>query len=174
MGVAIEALPEAVGVLFDGDAATAFASDALLAWWDGSGDERAARSMAHGRAEIRRVLRCPARPDLLAAVHDGRDCFVEGRLANGGTFVASLQLDGAGLIRRLLSFHCDEHVPRPAGPAQSEAPPGAARAILERYFAHLSAGEFAAASACFSDDCLYSHPPYGAGTARVAFRGRAG
>jgi hypothetical protein len=36
----------------------------------------------------------------------------------------------------------------------------------------LIAGDFGGAAACFSIDCLYSHPPYRPGTPRVEFRGR--
>ena len=45
--------------------------------------------------------------------------------------------------------------------------------MLDRYFRSLTAGDFEAACACFSDDCLYSHPPYSARAARAEFRSRA-
>lgn len=49
--------------------------------------------------------------------------------------------------------------------------------IVTRYFSHLSAGHFAEAAACFSDDGFYSHPPYDPGVdgptgRRLEARGR--
>lgn len=44
--------------------------------------------------------------------------------------------------------------------------------LLDRYFHDLEASDFPAAVAWFSPACLYSHPPYGPGQARVDFRGR--
>jgi hypothetical protein len=46
------------------------------------------------------------------------------------------------------------------------------RAILERYFADLTASRFREAAANFTVDTLYSHPPYAGGTKRVLFEGR--
>jgi SnoaL-like protein len=156
----------------DAEGATAaFADDALLAYWNGVGDERSERSTARGHAEIARVLaRQGAPPEVVTAICVGPDCFVEGRLVtDGGTFVAGMRLDGDGRIARCLEFHCPDVVPtvEPVG-----HPGGSARTILERYLRHLIAGEFEDASACFSEDCLYSHPPYGTGAKRVEFRGR--
>ena len=45
--------------------------------------------------------------------------------------------------------------------------------MLDTYFEHLEHGRFAAAADCFSEDCLYSHPPYAPGAGRAEFRGRA-
>lgn len=150
--------------------ADAFAPDAVYAYWDGSGDETASRAITRGRAPIGAVLARWAGAKTLVSVVDGRDCFVEGRLGDTATFVAVLQLDGAGAIARALSFHAPlvEPAPAPALPSSHNA-----RAILDRYFLNLKAGDFEAACACFSDDCLYSHPPYSAGAARAEFRGRA-
>src|SRR5204863_3997489 len=100
---------------------------------------------------------------------DGRDCFVEWR-RDAATFVAALQLDSAGRIARCLSFNCPLVEP-PAPPRSPSA--HSARAVLERYFAALTAGDFEGACACFSDHCLYSHPPYSRGESRAEFRGRA-
>jgi SnoaL-like domain len=150
--------------------ADAFAPDAVYAYWDGSGDETASREIARGREPIRAVLARWAEAETLVSVSDGPDCFVEGRLGDSATFVAALQLDGSGAIARCLSFHAPLVEPAPA-PASRSAHD--ARAILDRYFLSLTAGDFEAASACFSGDCLYSHPPYSAGAARAEFRGRA-
>ena len=153
--------------------ADAFAPDALHAYWDGSGDETAARAIASGREEIRVALSAWPAPEALVAVQEGNDGFVEGRLAEGATFVAALQIDADRKIARCLSFHCPAVEPSPSWSATAPQPPGSARAVLDRYFESLSAGRFEDACACFSQDCLYSHPPYSAGAARAEFHGRA-
>lgn len=173
-------LPRVVAAFFQAprpdEASAAFAGDALYAWWDGSDDETAARATARGADAIRRALASGGpRPEPVVCIHDGSDCFVEGRLSTAAgarkTFVASLQLNAGGEIARFLSFH------RPEVPASSpwsagmEAPP--ARPVLDRYFHHLTAGEFRHASHCFSEDCVYSHPPYHQGAPHAEFRGRA-
>jgi len=140
--------------------ADAFAPDAVYAYWDGSGDETASREIARGREPIRAVLARWAEAETLVSVSDGRDCFVEGRLGDSATFAAALQLDGSGAIARCLSFHAPIVEPAPAPASRSSH---SARAILDRYFLSLTAGDFEAASRCFSEDCLYSHPPYSAG-----------
>jgi hypothetical protein len=163
------------------DAAGAFADDALYAYWDGSGEETAPRLVVEGRSAIREVLDASAagRPELLSCIHEARDCFVEGRLVSpaGGepaaTFAANLQLDGDGLITRHLSYHCPPVEPSATWPDAPLPSPGDALAILDTYFEHLGAARFAEAVACFSEDCLYSHPPYGPGRPRMEFRGHA-
>ena len=45
--------------------------------------------------------------------------------------------------------------------------------MLETYLEHLREGRFAEAAACFTADCVYSHPPFPGGTERVRYRGRA-
>lgn len=150
-----------------------FADDALYAYWDGNGDETAVRSIARGRDEIARVLEMSGagRLEPLVALEDGGNLFVEGRLAEpAATFAAAAQLDADGAITRCLSFHCPPVEPPTVA---ADTAPGDALAILERYFRHLDAGELAEASECFSEDCLYSHPPYRPGEPRVDFRGRA-
>jgi hypothetical protein len=150
--------------------ADAFAPDAVYAYWDGNGDETAGRAIARGRGPIGVVLARWVAAKTLVSAADGRDCFVEGRVGDTATFVAALQLDSAGTIARCLSFHAPlvKPAPAPALPSSRNA-----RAILDRYFLSLTAGDFEAACACFSGDCLYSHPPYSAGAARAEFRGRA-
>jgi len=156
--------------LVDPFRADAFAADALYAYWDGSGDETAARELAAGPEAIGPVLTQWAGAEVLVSVSDDRDWFVEGRLGDTTTFVAALQVTRAGTIARCLSFHCPlvEPAPVPRSPSAHSA-----RAVLDRYFTNLTAGEFDAACACFSDDCLYSHPPYSAGAQRAEFHGRA-
>src|SRR5215208_7064079 len=88
-------------------AAGAFTDDALLAYWDGTGEETAPRTLAHGRDAIRAALDGsafgPGRPEILVSLDDGASCLLEGRLGGEAgdplaTFVASLQLDSAGRI----------------------------------------------------------------------------
>jgi hypothetical protein len=153
--------------------ADAFAPEALYAYWDGSGDETAGRAIARGREEIRLVLGDRPAPEALVAVRTARDCFVEGRLTDGATFVAALQLGADGKIARCLAFHCPAVAPSPTWGALGSQRPGSARTVLDRYFESLSAGRFEDACACFSEDCLYSHPPYTSGAARAEFQGRA-
>jgi hypothetical protein len=172
--------PPAVATLFEslGEghvdcAAGAFADDALCAYPDDVADEAAARSTARGRDCICRAFATcgGGPPEPVVCVHEDADCFVEGRLT-GATLVASLQLDANGAIARCLSFRCPEVEPPPTWGAGESARPGAARATLERYLRHLTAGEFAEACGCFSEDCLYSHPPYSPDAPRAEFRGR--
>lgn len=171
--LAVATLFEALGDGRVDDAAGVFEDDALYAYPNGGDDETAERSTARGRDAIRRALAAHGaeRPEPIVCVQDGSDCFVEGRLA-AATFVASVQLGPGGAIARLLSFRSPEVEPSPTWRSAEPAPAAAARPTLERYFRHLTAGEFAAASACFSEDCLYSHPPYSPGALRTEFRGR--
>jgi hypothetical protein len=160
------------------DPAVPFADEGLYAYWDGEGDETADRTVVVGRTAIAAALAASAdlRPEPVLSLRDRENWFVEGALvtASGGaaaTFAASAQLDSAGRIDRCLTFRCPL-VERPAGPAAAASGSGDGRAILERYFEHLIGGELAEACECFSEDCLYSHPPYAPGTPRVEFRGR--
>lgn len=105
---------------------------------------------------------------LVMEVTSGRDVFLEGR-GDDLTCAASLQLDRDGGVARALCFH--------TGPVQAPAPWVAQRRppllpLVERYFAKLNGGDFDAAAACFSDDCLYVHPPYRPGDPRAEFHGR--
>jgi hypothetical protein len=151
------------------------ADDALYAYWDGSGHETAQRTVVRGGDAIRATLAatCDARPRTLLSLRDDENWFVEGACAANGraaaTFAVSAQLNPSGLITRCLAFHCPPVSP-PAGGADTV--PGDALAILERYFRHLIAGELVEATRCFSEECLYSHPPYRPGGAREEFRGR--
>jgi hypothetical protein len=162
-------------------AAGAFADDALLAYWNGTGEETAPRTLAHGRDAIRAALSGalgPGRPEILVSLDDGASGLLEGRLVGEAgdplaTFAASLQLDGAGSITRCLLFRTPFVEPSPTWGAGSDASPADARAALDTYFEHLEHGRFEAAANCFSEDCLYSHPPYAPGAGRAEFRGRA-
>jgi hypothetical protein len=62
--------------------------------------------------------------------------------------------------------------PSPTWRADSQPSSADARAVLDEYFEQLGSGRFEAAANCFSDDCLYSHPPYSPRSGRAEFRGR--
>ncbi len=114
----------------------------------------------------------PARLDVTAIVEGERSCWAELSVVGAGdpeTCVAGLSYDAAGAVSRLVWLRA------PLVPAcEVEPDPGApdGRPILQRYFSALMGSRFAEAAAHFTTDTLYSHPPYGAGTARVLFRGR--
>ncbi len=133
---------------------TRFAPDALLACRDD------ARELDPG--EIGALLAA----ELVVCLDDGANRLVEGR-AGDATFAASLQLDAAGAVTRCLLFRTPVIEPPPVAPGAGDA-----LDVLDTYFAQLERGRFAAAADCFSEDCLYSHPPYAPGAGRVEFRGR--
>jgi ketosteroid isomerase-like protein len=121
----------------------------------------------------------PVVHDVQLCVVEGSACLLEGvtRDAAGhafATFVASAQLDSAGLVSRYLAYRCLPAVdPEPPGAGPS---PGDADKVLHAYFDALDAGEFEEAADCFSTDVVYSHPPYRHtgldSDNRVVFRGR--
>jgi hypothetical protein len=162
-------------------ASGAFAADALLAYWDGAGEETAPRTLARGRDQIRAALARGAfgggRPEILVQLDDGANCLLEGRLDHEDgrpeTFAASLQRDGAGAITRCLLFRTPLVEPSRSWGEAGDSTPGDAHAVLNAYFEHLGSGRFGEAANCFSRDCLYSHPPYARGAGRAEFRGHA-
>lgn len=103
------------------------------------------------------------------AVHlcasDGTHALAEGVLVDddgraSATFVASARIGTDGLIARYLAFSCPgarEAVPRDV---PIEVEPADAAQVVHDYFRDLDRGSFAEAAAHFSDDVLYSHPPY--------------
>jgi hypothetical protein len=122
-----------------------------------------------------------SRHQVLLSMVVGTSCMIEGLVhdpAVGGepsTFASSLQLDGAGLISRYLSYMCAPAVvPGPA--SDGDGPYASAAAILNEYFDALEAGEFEDAAGHFSEGVLYSHPPYRhsgiTDPGRISFRGR--
>ena len=111
-------------------------------------------------------------PEVLVCIDDGADCLLEGRVA-GDTFAASLQRGAGGKITRCLLYRTPAIPPSPTWPGGGAVPGVDAREVLDAYFEHLREARFAAAASCFSEDCLYSHPPYGPGAGRAEFRGRA-
>jgi hypothetical protein len=115
-------------------------------------------------------------------VVDGQTCLLEGVSRDSRTgqarssFAASMQLDDGGSIRRYLAFATPLAVEPPRGDATQGSARAEAATVLGRYFAALDDGSFEAAAACFSEDVLYSHPPYKHtgvdGQHRVERRGR--
>jgi hypothetical protein len=110
---------------------------------------------------------------------DGTDCLVEGALVNDAgavvaTFVASALIGDTGLVERYLSFECPHAVD--AIPDDVSTTPTDALTAVHEYFDDLDSGRFARAAARFSDDVLYSHPPYKhtgiSDPDRIEFRGR--
>jgi hypothetical protein len=159
-------------------AATAFAADGVYAFPSDLADETAPRRLGSGAGLAEALaadLTCGSPHRLRLCCHEGADCLLEGYVLGPDgepvhSFVAGLQLDGAGLIARYLTFRCAP-TEDAAGTAM-ENPSGAdAQAQLGAYFGKLEAGDFDAAKAYFTDDCLYSHPPYSHGSPRVEFRG---
>ena len=162
-------------------ASGAFAEDALLAYWDGVGEETAPRALAHGPDQIRAALADGAfgggRPEILVRLEGGANCLLEGRLTweTGDrleTFAASLQRDRTGAVTRCLLYRTPLVEPSRTW-GENDRGSGDARAVLDAYFEHLGRGRFEEAANCFSEDCLYSHPPYARGAGRAEFRGRA-
>jgi len=164
-----------------GDAETAvaaFAAEGLYAFPGDAGDETAARRLGSG-AELAATFAadptCGAPHRLRLCCHEGADCLLEGYVLGADeeplqSFVASLQLDRDGRIVRYLTFRCA--ATEDAAGTSTKNPSGAdAQAQLAAYFRELEAGNFEAAKGYFSDDCLYSHPPYSHGSPRVEFRG---
>jgi hypothetical protein len=140
------------------------AEDAVLAHWDGNGEETAPRTLVTGRETVRATLdRYHA--GTLVAIDDGANCLLEGVIA-GDTFAASLQCDADGALTRCLLYRTPYIEPSPTWADRDATTPADARAVLDAYFEHLAAAD------CFPEYCLYSHPPYAPGAERAEFRGR--
>ncbi|HEY5873884.1 MAG TPA: nuclear transport factor 2 family protein [Ilumatobacteraceae bacterium] len=109
------------------------------------------------------------------ALVEGVLCDTEGRSI--ATYVCSASFGPDGRISRYLAFSCPRA--RDAIPTDVDATgrPADAAEVVHRYFADLDSGHFADAAAHFSDDVLYSHPPYQhteiEDQDRIEFRGRA-
>jgi SnoaL-like domain len=149
---------------------TIFAADATYAYRADPIDECAPRVVARGREDAARALAADVRGDveIVACAGRRRDVLLEARAA-GETLGASVRFDDDGAVARVLSFRAQ--LVEPPAPQRDSGHDG--RAILDTYLARLEAAEFRAAADCFSDDVLYSHPPYAPGGPRVEHRGRA-
>jgi ketosteroid isomerase-like protein len=150
-------------------AAACFSADVLYAVAAAAGDEVGPRRECRGTQS---VLGCFAQRGgrksehrILVCAGDGPSCLIEGvvrDLAGTGepcTFAASLQFEGDGRIARYLAYlSADAIIPGSADHRQVAGFQGAR--VLEEYFASLESGAFEEAAGCFSEDVLYSHPPY--------------
>jgi len=115
-------------------------------------------------------------------VVEGLDALVEGVLVEDAglptaTFVGSARIDDDGRIERYLAFSCaGARDPIPTDVDAAAVPADAAQ-VVHDYFTDLDAGRFTAAAAHFSEDVLYSHPPYKhtgiEDPDRIEFRGRS-
>lgn len=106
----------------------------------------------------------PYRHEILFCAVEGKHALVEGVsvLAENGrrdrTFVASVTSAQDGRIARYLASASASPVEPP--PSTSTQCDHDARSVVARYFAALKEARFEDAAACFSENCLYSHPPY--------------
>lgn len=128
--------------------------------------ERDPCTMVRGRPAVAAALGVD-RAEILLQAEAGSDVLLEGRVP-GATVAASFQLDADGAIARGLAFRT-RLVDAP-GPASSNG--HNARGVIDAYLDRLEEGAFAEAADCFSEDALYSHPPYRDGGERVDVRGR--
>lgn len=123
----------------------------------------------------------PWRHVVRLCVVEGADALVEGVLVDDrdaaiSTFVGSARIGERGLIERYLAFSCPgarDPIPTDVDPTTV---PADAATVVHDYFTDLDEGRFAEAAAHFSDDVLYSHPPYKHtgidDPDRIEFRGR--
>ena len=165
------------------DAAGSFALDACFAGPAPAVIETDPRILTVGRDQIQaRFEGRGPRPDVhdvLVCIVDGSSCLLEGVSRDGTTgdalqsFVASAQLDDDGLVARYLAFAATSVIAPSAAPAHCSTD---ALGLLDEYFRALDVGDFDTAAGCFSEDTLYSHPPYKHtgldGFARVEFASR--
>ncbi|MGH9085398.1 MAG: nuclear transport factor 2 family protein [Acidimicrobiales bacterium] len=157
----------------DGDrfseAAGAFAPDGRCAVPAAGVIETAPRAETVGPAALRARFAergpSPWRHVVQLCVVAGSQALIEGVLVDEGgaataTFVASARIDIDGRIGRYLAFSCPGA--REAFPTDVpvEVQPADAAQVVHDYFRALDGGRFPEAAAHFSDDVLYSHPPY--------------
>ncbi len=173
-------LPTPVGRLLGGADASGVAADAWYAYGADRDREVAPRTVAAGPDAIEAALEDDLgirvlRPDVHVWIATESDCLLEGSLVERSTgertasFYASFQLAG-GEIVRALTYRCDPVEASDTWDACHEATHDA-RTAVDGYFHDLDAARLDAAAAWFSDDVLYSHPPYYPGAPRAEFRG---
>ena len=116
----------------------------------------------------------------LLCVSDNRSALVEGELHDEGqpvaTYVCSARFGAEDRIDRYLAFSCRGARDRIPVDVDVETEPADAAMVVHDYFRALDEGRFADAADRFSDDALYSHPPYRhtgiTDPDRIEFRGR--
>lgn len=167
------------------DAAVTFAADGLYAVPLAGEVETAPRAETVGPSALleRFTERGPKpwRHVVQLCVVEGPDVLVEGVLVDDdgnatSTFVGSGRVGASGLLERYLAFSCAgarDAIPADVG---ADVVPADAARVVHDYFVDLDAGRFEEAAAHFSDDVLYSHPPYKHtgidDPNRIEFRGR--
>jgi hypothetical protein len=170
-------LPASVERLLHEADASGFAPDAWYAYGADREREAAPRTVAVGRDAIEVALAddlgpLVLRPVVHVCVSSGSDCLLEGSLVERSTgertasLYASFQLVDGGIVRGL-TYRCDPVEPSGSWGAAPEATHDA-RAAVDGYFRDLDAARLDAAAAWFSNDVLYSHPPYFPGAPRAA------
>jgi hypothetical protein len=158
----------AVSALYAGHAEP-LAPSVTYAFGADPADECAPRTLVTGREAAFAALEgelAGGQAAIETCAVDGRDCLVEVGVPGLATIGASLRLDRAGAIERVLSFRT-----RPVG-RRPGVDAGDAQAVLATYLERLEEGDFEGAAACFSADVLYSHPPYAPGGERFERHGR--
>jgi ketosteroid isomerase-like protein len=182
---AIHGYLEAIDAAEADVAASWFSAECLYAVPSPGAHETDRRTETRGSSRLRDRFdargRKPWRHVVMACVSNGADGLIEGVLAGRGTgahggFAASFRLDADGRLERYLAYAtggCPDPLPTDL---PSDHRPADASEVVDRYFHALDDGRFDDAAACFSEDTVYSHPPYRHtgidGAHRVVFRGR--
>lgn len=149
--------------------------------------ETAPRCMHAGRDAVRKHLERRTQRwghRILLCVVQGPGALVEGLTVErdsgepNGSFAASVRLDGDQRISSYLAFRCSPAIsPMPLEASAASTSEFDAMAKIDEYFAALDDARFDDAAACFSEDTVYSHPPYQdpriGGPGRATFAGRA-
>jgi ketosteroid isomerase-like protein len=194
MGTHGDEVPAAIAAYYraldrgDAEAAAAyFSNDVRYAVPRRGQIETAPRRLVVGRADLVGYFDARGaaahRHEVTFCVVAGDTCLLEGVTGPivGGrpdsTFAATALLDETGLVRRYVAYQCRPAVPLVDGECEPTVVVDA-RALVDRYFHALDAGDFDGAVDCFSDDVVYSHPPYrhtgiDSAEGRITFRGRA-
>jgi ketosteroid isomerase-like protein len=166
-------VPKAVAAYYEAadggrvdDAVAVLAPDVLVATQRPGGHEVDPRRILRGREAVREWLREQGRSQLrhdpVLCVTDGHCCMVEGLMRKRDTeeatmtYFAGFRIGTEGLERYLT--YATEAVA--AAPRTDDRRTGDARKAIDAYFAALARGHFEEAAAQFSEDVMYSHPPY--------------
>lgn len=165
--------PEAVAAYYEAadagrldDAVAQLAPNVLVATQRPGGQEVDPRWIMRGCEAVREWLQeraeSPLRHDPVLCVTHGRCCMVEGlmRRRDSGeatiTYVAGFRVGTEG-IERYLAYATETVAPPPRTDGRKT---GDARKAIDAYFDALDKGRFQEAADQFSEDVMYSHPPY--------------
>jgi ketosteroid isomerase-like protein len=163
------------------EAVRGFTPHATYSFGTDESDERGARAVAQGHAEIAAAVGVDLTgriPRLLVCVRQGPDCLVEGKLVDSGgrhvaTFAASFQLDDGGGIARAVTYRTTPVQPSTSWAHAPVATAADARHALERYLSLLEGGDFEGAAHCFAADVVYAYPQAEPGAPRPVYVGRS-